>query len=146
MKGCNATGFSVRQLTPVEALSAESLLRLSSSELSVAEELAKPHAEVWGCFGVDELLACALIWWVGDELQLVDISTAPAQRRRGAARLLLGELGHEARSRGALRIELEVRASNEGALGLYRALGFSTRRRRPGYYGDDDGLEMWMAL
>jgi ribosomal-protein-alanine N-acetyltransferase len=39
------------------------------------------------------------------------------------------------------RVDLEVRASNEAALGLYCALGFYETGRRPQYYVTPGGRE-----
>ena len=42
---------------------------------------------------------------------------------------------------------LEVRRSNEGALALYRRLGFALTNVRRGYYADgEDALEMLVEL
>jgi ribosomal protein S18 acetylase RimI-like enzyme len=48
----------------------------------------------------------------------------PAYRGRGIGRRLLGACIAKARAQGITRIELEVRADNERAIALYRALGF----------------------
>ena len=40
----------------------------------------------------------------------------------------------ELKSRGAYCLTLEVRASNEAAIGLYDKLGFAAVGRRRGYY------------
>jgi N-acetylglutamate synthase len=60
--------------------------------------------------------------WVG----LAAIETAPAARRRGLGRLIIGTLLEWAADRGAEQALLEVRSENEPALALYRRLGFTT--------------------
>jgi ribosomal-protein-alanine N-acetyltransferase len=47
-------------------------------------------------------------------------------------------------SLGAVMAALEVRASNEAAITLYRKYGFEVNRVRKGYYRDnlEDALEM----
>ena len=63
-------------------------------------------------------------------------------RRRRSQRRGLGQQALRARwsmsyaERRAYEILLEVRASNQAALGFYRSLGFSETGRRPGYYAD----------
>jgi ribosomal-protein-alanine N-acetyltransferase len=69
-----------------------------------------------------------------DEMHILNIAVAPAGRRRGLARWLMGfAMRHAARS-GARRAFLEVRSSNREALGLYESLGFSRVSVRRDYY------------
>ena len=94
------------------------------------------------------LLAYSIAWIVADEAHLGDIAVAPEERGRGLAKVLLRELISEAQARGAVHIVLEVRASNEGAIGLYEKLGFEKIAIRRGYYEDDqeDALVMMLRL
>jgi len=66
------------------------------------------------------------------ELEMIGVS-AP-YRRRGLALKLLASLADELRRAGVREIYLEVRASNQPALALYRALGFAQTGLRPRYY------------
>jgi [ribosomal protein S18]-alanine N-acetyltransferase len=61
---------------------------------------------------------------------------AADRRREGLGRWLLGFALDRARRRGAERAFLEVRRSNEAALGLYRVLGFRLLAERRDYYRD----------
>jgi len=85
------------------------------------------------------------IWVLLDEAHVTNIAVHPAWRRRGIATRLLLELIWRARVRGASRMTLEVRPSNEAALQLYERFGFEARGRRRGYYTDtrEDALIMW---
>ena len=65
-----------------------------------------------------------------------------AVRRRIGTRLMLA-LVDRAMAAGARHLTLEVRISNDAALGLYRKLGFASVGLRPGYYQDEDALVMW---
>ena len=76
---------------------------------------------------------CIAMSGVG-EMHLLNITIAPAARRRGHARRLLGELLRLCRSRQASRLWLEVRESNGEAREVYRRLGFAQVGRRKGYY------------
>lgn len=60
--------------------------------------------------------------WVG----LAGIETAPEARRRGLARLVLRTLLQWAAQHGAEHALLEVTSHNDGAMALYRELGFAT--------------------
>ena len=71
------------------------------------------------------------------------MGTDPAWRRRGIARELLAHVAADARNLGAQTVSLEVRASNEGAQALYKALGLAPVGTRPRYYSDrEDALIM----
>jgi ribosomal-protein-alanine N-acetyltransferase len=64
--------------------------------------------------------------------------------RRLGTRLLL-VLARNALARGAANLTLEVRASNEPAIALYRAFGLAPAGIRKNYYADlgEDALIMW---
>jgi ribosomal-protein-alanine N-acetyltransferase len=81
-----------------------------------------------------DLVAFALSRQVADEVELLLCATAPAWRRRGVGRTLVDRVAATARSRGARRLFLEVRATNAPALALYAACGFDRVGRRPAYY------------
>lgn len=69
-----------------------------------------------------------------DEAQLLNISIAAGQQRKGLGRKLLEEIMEMARGMNMRRMLLEVRPSNVAALGLYRKAGFSQIGLRRGYY------------
>ena len=77
--------------------------------------------------------------------------TSPSPRTNDAAAIatrLIEAVLAEARSRGMLRIFLEVREGNRGARALYRTLGFETIGRHRLYYRDppEDALIMRRLL
>jgi ribosomal-protein-alanine N-acetyltransferase len=85
------------------------------------------------------------------ELHLLNITTPPAHRRQGWARLLLKTLAFWGRQQGAENLWLEVRGSNAGAQALYIAMGFEAVGVRKGYYPDasgqrEDAIVMRLAL
>lgn len=83
--------------------------------------------------------------YAGDDGHVTTVATDPRHRRTGVATALLGSLATDARRRGAHAMTLEVRASNEAALGLYRRFGFAPAGVRKGYYSDngEDALVLW---
>jgi ribosomal-protein-alanine N-acetyltransferase len=94
------------------------------------------------------LLGFAIFWVVHDELHVLNVATDPGQRRRGVARrVMVAALDHARRHRCTLAT-LEVRRSNEAALGLYRSLGFRPVGIRPNYYVDEreDAIVMVLDL
>ena len=85
------------------------------------------------------------------ELHVLNITTPPAHRRQGWARLLLKTLAFWGRQQGAEILWLEVRRSNVGAQALYTAMGFEAVGVRKGYYPDaagqrEDAIVMRLAL
>jgi ribosomal protein S18 acetylase RimI-like enzyme len=57
-------------------------------------------------------------------LNVHDLAVLPGHRGGGVGRLLLEEIERRARERGSSKLTLEVHASNEGAIRLYRRFGF----------------------
>lgn len=79
-----------------------------------------------------------------DEAHVTNIAVDPEQRRTGIARRILGHLADVAIERGAQALTLEVRVSNEAAIGLYREFGFAPAGIRQRYYeNSEDALVMW---
>jgi ribosomal-protein-alanine N-acetyltransferase len=92
-----------------------------------------------------EVAAFCACWLVFDELHINTIAVHPDYRERGLGTALLRHVLAEADTAGARRATLEVRASNEPALRLYRALGFEVTATRPDYYTNpvEDALILW---
>ncbi|HUB17792.1 MAG TPA: GNAT family N-acetyltransferase [Acidobacteriaceae bacterium] len=84
--------------------------------------------------------ACAILLVDGEEnlCQLDSMAVRPEARRRGIGLALLRATFAWAAKNGALRLSLEVRASNEAALALYRQFGLSQEGRRTRYYADPE--------
>lgn len=85
------------------------------------------------------------IWVILDEGHVTNLAVHPNFRRQGIGEQLMQSIISYARSRGAKRITLEVRASNLTAQSLYEKLGFVGVGTRPGYYHDngEDAVIMW---
>ncbi len=81
-----------------------------------------------------------------DEAHITTLAVDPEHRRKGIAERLTVELLQTARDRGMLCATLEVRASNIGAIELYRKIGFEEAAIRKRYYPDnqEDALIMWL--
>jgi [ribosomal protein S18]-alanine N-acetyltransferase len=75
---------------------------------------------------------------VADDTELLLIAVEPAQQRRGVGRLLLEDFLKQARLNGISNAHLEVREGN-GAMSMYRDVGFSPVGRRRNYYHAPDG-------
>lgn len=108
---------------PWSPASFRSLLGRERVRFLVAEEAGRPVGH-------------AVLWWVAEEGELANIAVAPEARRRGVASRLLDRVLDEAERAGIHRIFLEVRASNDGAVALYRRRGFHEVGLRRDYYAD----------
>ena len=100
-----APELAARILARVRAPSAYALLRVGGDDIAVARGILDG-----GWLGVD------------------DVVTAPAMRRRGAARLLLAALVSWGARRGAEQAWVAVAADNEPAIALCRAVGLPSVR------------------
>jgi [ribosomal protein S18]-alanine N-acetyltransferase len=87
---------------------------------------------------------CAF-WLVFDEIHINNVAVLPQFRGGGMGSAILRHVLAEAKTLGANRATLEVRASNEGARRLYERLGFHVAGRRPNYYSSpvEDALILW---
>ena len=120
------------------------------NELLVADEIPRRDRTWWAAYAsegkpgeVGTLVGYAGGWVVDGDVQILKVGTDPAWRRRGIARELLAHVAADARNLGAQTVSLEVRAGNEGAQALYRALGLVPVGTRPRYYSDrEDALIM----
>lgn len=104
------------------------------SENSIASELnnrlsfwmaAVEDGQVVGYVGSQTVL---------DETDMMNIAVHPDYRKQGIATSLILGLIDALEHRGSHSLMLEVRASNETALSLYRKLGFAKVGRRKNYY------------
>lgn len=109
----------------------------------IAATLAMPGT--WGLIAAEGGMAIARA--AGGEAELLTLAVAPAARRRGLGRALVGTVLAEAAGRGAARLFLEVKADNAPAIALYRAAGCIEVGRRRRYYADGtDALVLRVAL
>ena len=85
-----------------------------------------------------------------DEMHLLNIAVDKAWHGAGLARGLLDTLYAFCRQSGVAQLWLEVRPSNDRALGVYRRQGFVDVGLRKGYYpapsGREDALVMCLDL
>jgi ribosomal-protein-alanine N-acetyltransferase len=85
---------------------------------------------------------------VPPQAELETIVIAAAEQRRGIGRKLMTAMGEELSAAAVSEGLLEVRASNEKALGFYRSTGWRETGRRPRYYAEpeEDAVLMSLAL
>lgn len=74
------------------------------------------------------------------------IAVKKEYRRQGLAIKLLNKLIEFAKANNQEKIFLEVRASNESAINLYKKMGFTPYGIRKNYYGTEDAINMVLIL
>ncbi len=95
----------------------------------------------------DKRLAAMIVSWIViDELHIATIAAHPEFRRQGIGTLILKYALKDASAGGVRRAFLEVRASNEAALEMYRKFGFEISGRRTKYYKDNGEDAILMTL
>lgn len=132
----NIRGAGIDDLSAIVELGRESPTAAQWSEHTFKEILASTDksrialvAETDGSIVGFLLARCA-----ADECELEDIVVLPSQRRQGIGDHLVRELASVARTRGALRVFLEVRESNRVARKFYENCGFTLIGNRRAYY------------
>ncbi len=85
-------------------------------------------------------------WQILEEAHINLLAIHPQYQRRGLGKILLKKLLYQAKTLGLERATLEVRASNNIALGMYQKFGFQEAGRRPNYYPDnlEEGVILWL--
>ena len=76
-------------------------------------------------------------WYMVDEAHIVSVGVRTDHRGQGIGELLLIGAIAQAIETGMTSTTLEVRASNQIAMSLYRKYGFTERGLRKGYYSDN---------
>lgn len=104
------------------------------SENSIASELKNPLS-----FWLVALDGERVVGYIGsqtvmDESDMMNVAVHPDYRKQGIATALIVGLVEELRNRGSHCLTLEVRASNETAISVYRKLEFQEVGRRKNYY------------
>ena len=104
------------------------------SEKSVASELENPLSCWLVALDGETVAGYVGSQTVMDETDMMNVAVHPDFRRQGVARALILALIGELKKRGSRCLTLEVRASNEAAIALYKKHGFEEVGRRKNYY------------
>ena len=110
------------------------------------EVMDNESSRSWVAVLEGRIVAMLVGWLIVDALHVATIATHPDFRRRGIGRQLLTQALLAAKAEGATRSILEVRASNETALEMYRSFGYVEDGRRNEYYKDNNEDAILMSL
>jgi ribosomal-protein-alanine N-acetyltransferase len=96
----------------------------------------------------NRIIGFSIVRLVVDICELESIAVVKEARSQGVGKALLKAVAVWASLKNAVRLELEVRASNTTAIRLYKSFGMRTEGLRPGYYSSpsEDALLMGMEL
>lgn len=104
----------------------------------IREELASPWSHYVLAYEDDaegsEPIGYGGVKTVGDDADIMTIGVVESARGRGVGMRILAALTGEAKRRGARRVFLEVRESNEAARRLYESAGFVDLGRIRNYF------------
>ena len=134
-------------VTQVAALEKE-CFSMPWSENAIASELSNPLSLWVVAVDGDTVAGYVGSQSVMGEADMMNLAVLPAYRRQNIGRKLVSELIDKLNDREVFSLTLEVRASNEAAIGLYNSLGFEHVGRRPNYYNapKEDALILRKAL
>ena len=92
----------------------------------------------------EKILGFGCLWAILEEAHITILAIKPHYQGQGLGQLLLYSLLQDAVSRSLERVTLEVRASNQVALSLYKKFDFKIAGRRKSYYKNgEDALILW---
>ncbi len=96
----------------------------------------------------NKAIAYGGMWFILDEAHITNLAVHPLHRRKGIGRTLLREMIDYGVSNEIKSFTLEVRESNQGAMKLYKDMGFVKAGIRKGYYSDtkEDAVIMWLEI
>ncbi|WP_244516165.1 ribosomal protein S18-alanine N-acetyltransferase [Halomonas daqiaonensis] len=129
---------AMRRLAPADLAMLSALEQAASPDPWTLHQLQAalddPDTRVFGIEREGGLVGHAVVVRLPFDAELQAILVTQEARCQGVAGRLLKAVIEQARTWQNERLLLEVRASNDAALGLYRGAGFGEDGRRRGYY------------
>ncbi|MDY6854393.1 MAG: ribosomal protein S18-alanine N-acetyltransferase [Thermodesulfobacteriota bacterium] len=125
--------------SPWKRTAFEQELCLAWSKILVARKSNQYH---------NPILGYICLWFLFNEVHILNIATIPDFRRQGVATCLMNSCIEFSLHAGVKTLTLEVRKSNLPAISFYKKYGFEPRGVRPRYYSDnhEDAYVMWLTL
>lgn len=92
-----------------------------------------------------QVVGYAGLWWIEDEGHITNVAVKPGYRNRRIGEGIISVMIDFTSKEGIRHHTLEVRRSNDPAIGLYEKFGFRTEGVRKRYYRNngEDALIMW---
>lgn len=116
-----------------------------NSDLLVLSILPTPSETANNCHSSPNLIGVSCLWSILEEAHITLLAIDPEYQGQGLGQVMLYQLLVCAWQRRLEWATLEVRASNQPAISLYRKFGFQDVGRRRRYYqdNDEDALILW---
>lgn len=115
-----------------------SCYRYPWSRQQFSDEFDNPVATIEVALVEGQIAGYLCSWLICGELQIQNLATSPAFRRRGIGQTLLEYVINRCLCAGLLSAWLEVREDNQAAIKLYTGCGFEVLGRRKKYYQDGE--------
>lgn len=106
------------------------------------QEIDNPAATILVAEVAKQVVGYICYWFIIDEMQVLNIATAPQVRRNGIAAQLLDSALNSYSAGELASIWLEVRAGNRAAIALYQRYGFVFNGTRKKYYRDGEDASL----
>lgn len=110
------------------------------------EQAKEPERAGFVAEGSGGIVGFSVASRAGALAELESVVVSELARRNGIGKALCQQVMDWSRYAGANELELEVRASSDGALALYRSLGFVEQGRRREYYRNPTEDAVLMAV
>ncbi len=120
----------IEQIAGIERL----CFSLPWSENALEDELTNENAHFLAAVAGKKVLGYIGIIEICGECDVTNVAIHPDFRRMGIADKLLKKAESDAMERNCISITLEVRVSNEAAIGLYTSNGYKSQGIRKGFY------------
>ena len=116
------------------------------SEKLFADELVQKHSLSFGARVGGALVGFLVVHVTWDDAHIVNFGVRKQFRGHGIGRALIEYVLHELHTRAVRWVTLEVRKTNQAALGLYQSCGFSEVGVREKYYRDNQEDALVLSL
>ena len=118
------------------------------TEKSVFDTFQQKQAFIAVAEDDGKLVGYCILYYVMDEAEIARIATCETVRRTGVGKGLLDYTCVFCKEKQVVRLLLDVRESNEGAIAFYQNYGFQTDGMRKNFYEmpKEDALLMSMSL
>ena len=118
-------------------------------EQSIYDDMRLEYSDYLVCEDEGFISGYAGLHRILSEGHITNIAVHPSVRGKGVGTAVLEELMKKARGKGIKDFTLEVRESDEAAVGFYKRQGFISEGKRKDYYPCDEGeredaLIMWL--
>ncbi len=140
--------MSLKHLTRVMQIERESFSDPWSQTSFISELSDNSYASYFIAIYQDMIVGYIGGWLVTDELHITNLAVDKKFRGLGIGQQLIDGIIEYSKDRGINRATLEVRASNNSAMNLYRKKGFTSVGYRPNYYTNnkEDAMIMWKEI